>query len=173
MVALLNSLHVPDDDDQLADERAGPWLAGWLGEGGDGWGTLKSGACDDLRTVREGVRELVAAKDGRPVPSVVARATAVLRAMPMVIDLGDGPRPPRIIGAGDPGPVGRAVTAAAAVYLAVHATDEWSRVKVCAAPDCRWAFVDTSRNRSRRWCDMSDCGNRAKARTWRASKRVI
>lgn len=36
------------------------------------------------------------------------------------------------------------------------------RLKACAADDCGWVFVDRSRNRSRRWCDMSDCGNRAK-----------
>jgi predicted RNA-binding Zn ribbon-like protein len=47
----------------------------------------------------------------------------------------------------------------------------WSdldRVKLCRADDCGWLFVDASRNRSRRWCDMSDCGNRAKAQRFRA-----
>lgn len=38
------------------------------------------------------------------------------------------------------------------------------RVRECAGTDCGWIFLDTSRNRSRRWCDMEDCGNRAKAR---------
>ena len=39
------------------------------------------------------------------------------------------------------------------------------RVRVCASADrCAWLFLDTSRNGSRRWCDMSICGNRAKAR---------
>ena len=37
------------------------------------------------------------------------------------------------------------------------------RVKRCGDPSCGWLFVDTSRNNSRRWCDMQDCGNRAKA----------
>ncbi len=40
---------------------------------------------------------------------------------------------------------------------------EIKRVKRCADSECGWLFVDVSRNRSRRWCDMSDCGNRAKA----------
>jgi predicted RNA-binding Zn ribbon-like protein len=39
-----------------------------------------------------------------------------------------------------------------------------TRVNVCASDTCGWLFLDTSKNRSRRWCDMSDCGNRAKAR---------
>ena len=38
------------------------------------------------------------------------------------------------------------------------------RVRECAAPACAWLFLDQSRNGSRRWCDMSVCGNRAKAR---------
>jgi predicted RNA-binding Zn ribbon-like protein len=37
-------------------------------------------------------------------------------------------------------------------------------VRECAATNCSWLFLDTSRNHSRRWCDMKACGNRAKAR---------
>jgi hypothetical protein len=40
-------------------------------------------------------------------------------------------------------------------------------VRVCSNPLCRWLFVDRSRNGSRRWCDMSICGNRAKLRRYR------
>jgi predicted RNA-binding Zn ribbon-like protein len=42
-------------------------------------------------------------------------------------------------------------------------SDERSKVKACADSACGWLFIDVSRNRSRRWCDMQDCGNRAKA----------
>jgi predicted RNA-binding Zn ribbon-like protein len=31
---------------------------------------------------------------------------------------------------------------------------------------CGWLFVDTSKNHSRRWCDINDCGNRAKQRRY-------
>jgi predicted RNA-binding Zn ribbon-like protein len=41
---------------------------------------------------------------------------------------------------------------------------ELIRVGRCADDRCGWLFMDMSRNRSRRWCDMGDCGNRAKAR---------
>lgn len=48
-------------------------------------------------------------------------------------------------------------------------TSEWTeRIGVCAADTCQWLFLDESRNRSRRWCDMSDCGTRAKVRRFRA-----
>jgi len=36
-------------------------------------------------------------------------------------------------------------------------------VKVCRSETCRWLFLDTSKNHSRKWCDMAICGNRAKA----------
>lgn len=39
-------------------------------------------------------------------------------------------------------------------------------VRMCAADDCGWLFLDTSKNHSRRWCDMKSCGNRAKARKY-------
>ena len=37
-------------------------------------------------------------------------------------------------------------------------------VRECASYDCGWLFMDTTKNRSRRWCNMSTCGNRAKGR---------
>jgi len=52
-------------------------------------------------------------------------------------------------------------------------SDELGRVGLCAdEKGCGWLFFDTSRNRSRRWCDMRDCGNRAKARRHHKKKRV-
>jgi predicted RNA-binding Zn ribbon-like protein len=38
------------------------------------------------------------------------------------------------------------------------------RVKGCSGDNCGWLFVDMSKNGSRKWCEMRDCGNRAKAR---------
>jgi len=48
---------------------------------------------------------------------------------------------------------------------------ELSRVKKCEGYPCGWLFLDTSRNRSRRWCSMSDCGNRAKAKRFYHNKK--
>jgi putative endopeptidase len=39
-----------------------------------------------------------------------------------------------------------------------------ARVRECDGATCTWLFLDSSRNRSRRWCSMESCGNRAKAR---------
>ncbi|MDE2334530.1 MAG: CGNR zinc finger domain-containing protein [Rhodospirillales bacterium] len=53
---------------------------------------------------------------------------------------------------------------AAADLLAQGAgSGERLRLRACANPECRWLFIDASRNGSRRWCDMAACGNRAKA----------
>lgn len=44
------------------------------------------------------------------------------------------------------------------------------RVHVCGADDCSWLFFDTSKNRTRRWCDMKQCGNRDKVRRFNRRK---
>lgn len=43
-----------------------------------------------------------------------------------------------------------------------------SQLRCCASDTCRWLFVDTSKNHTRRWCDMKVCGNRMKARRFQA-----
>lgn len=79
---------------------------------------------------------------------------------PLLLTLGaDGE--PRL---GEDGPL--AQVAAAVATTCIRGT--WSRIKICPADDCRWAFYDASRNRSRSWCSMAVCGNRAKARNHRA-----
>jgi len=43
-------------------------------------------------------------------------------------------------------------------------SDKLDRIRRCSEEKCGWLFLDMSRNRSRKWCDMKDCGNRTKAR---------
>lgn len=43
-------------------------------------------------------------------------------------------------------------------------TDAAKRGRLGACAECRWLYLDTTRNRSRRWCDPADCGNRARQR---------
>ncbi|MEA2574373.1 MAG: hypothetical protein QOH93_1671 [Chloroflexia bacterium] len=54
--------------------------------------------------------------------------------------------------------------ARSAVDLLTEEGRRLERVHQCAANDCGWLFIDMSKNHSRRWCDMSNCGNQAKAR---------
>jgi predicted RNA-binding Zn ribbon-like protein len=71
-------------------------------------------------------------------------------------------------------PRGGAVEAAlgriALIVRDAMVSGEWARLKACPADDCQWAFYDRSKNRSRTWCDMQDCGNRSKVRAFRARK---
>jgi predicted RNA-binding Zn ribbon-like protein len=60
----------------------------------------------------------------------------------------------------------------AAAVMACAADGTWPRLKVCRVTDCRWAFLDTSKNRSRTWCSMRMCGNRTKTRAYRARQKL-
>ena len=51
-------------------------------------------------------------------------------------------------------------------------TADAHRLKVCSTPECGWLFLDTTKNASRRWCDMASCGNRAKAQRFYRKKRL-
>jgi predicted RNA-binding Zn ribbon-like protein len=66
----------------------------------------------------------------------------------------------------------RAWWPAATSAVALLVSEDLSRVKECATDNCSWLFLDLSRNRSRRWCSMKDCGNRAKARRHYARTRT-
>jgi predicted RNA-binding Zn ribbon-like protein len=56
--------------------------------------------------------------------------------------------------------------AAALDAVRLLTTDAVERVRECGDDQCGWLFIDTSRNRSRRWCTMEGCGNRNKARSF-------
>ena len=72
-----------------------------------------------------------------------------------------------------PGDLARDISAATvAALLRAMARPGWPRFKACRGDDCRWVFIDGSRNTSRRWCDMANCGNRAKMATFRDRHRT-
>lgn len=64
--------------------------------------------------------------------------------------------------------VWRDTKASLSEVLALHAVDlltsSEALLRVSTCGDCRWLFLDTTRNRSRRWCDPADCGNRVRQR---------
>jgi predicted RNA-binding Zn ribbon-like protein len=51
-------------------------------------------------------------------------------------------------------------------------SDQLGRLRQCGGESCGWLFLDTSRNRSRQWCDMRDCGNLAKVRRFRERQKT-
>jgi predicted RNA-binding Zn ribbon-like protein len=50
-------------------------------------------------------------------------------------------------------------------------SDQLKRVKQCPGTNCGWLFLDASKNGSRQWCDMKDCGNVAKVRRYREKRK--
>jgi predicted RNA-binding Zn ribbon-like protein len=109
-------------------------------------------------TVREGLRAL--ARDGGGRLEQLDRAAR------------GGAVEVRVTGDGELGftaAPGTGVSGALGMMLAIAAIamadGSWSRLKVCPGEHCGWAFYDASRNRSGRWCSMSVCGGRSKART--------
>jgi predicted RNA-binding Zn ribbon-like protein len=51
---------------------------------------------------------------------------------------------------------------------ALLTSERLKALRECGDPACRWLFLDTSKNHTRRWCDMKVCGNRMKARRFKA-----
>ncbi|MGW7279571.1 CGNR zinc finger domain-containing protein [Streptomyces sp. NPDC054844] len=59
----------------------------------------------------------------------------------------------------------------AADAISIISGERDGRLALCASPTCRAAFFDTSRSRTRRWCDMNTCGNREKKARFNANQR--
>ncbi|HEX4811805.1 MAG TPA: CGNR zinc finger domain-containing protein [Nonomuraea sp.] len=143
------------DVESGADELTSPAeLALWLRERGLVGPSDRAGD-DELQAahaLREGLR------------TALRRRRADLPALALEVRIGtDGS--PELAPARNGVPGGLARIAAAAVGAA------WDRLKVCAEGSCQWAFIDSSKNRSRSWCSMRVCGNRTKTRAYRARKR--
>jgi len=54
---------------------------------------------------------------------------------------------------------------------ALLTSSDLARLGQCGGENCGWLFLDTSRNHRRQWCDMRDCGNRAKVQRFRQKQR--
>lgn len=50
------------------------------------------------------------------------------------------------------------------IILESQKNKTWDRMKCCALPSCGWAFYDSTRSRTKRWCSMKTCGSRHKSR---------
>lgn len=120
---------------------------------------------EETKRVREALRDLLAAQNEVPVDiskagaeldDAICRAKLALRFADGVMRLEPG------VG-GVRGAVGRIL----AEVSEAMGDGTFSRLKACRAADCRWAYLDTAKNRSRAWCSMQSCGNRAKVHAYR------
>lgn len=139
VVDFLNSLDVEFVTDELATLTG---LDDWAAERG-----LVAGDLEQVRELRDALRTIASGGDAE-LPGLPVRIGVSARSVTL-----------------EPETVAEAVLANA-VTLAIQG--RLRRVKLCFAHDCAWAFYDRSRNGSRTWCEMGVCGNRAKARTYRA-----
>lgn len=143
----------------------------------DGW-LVRAGVVDrspaadtrDLTAALE-LREalyalLVAATDGRPLPpDALGVANRVAERPPVVSRLDASGTLTRT------GDTTAALSTIARSALDLVGGDDLARVRWCADDTCTHPFLDHSRAGRRRWCGMSGCGDRAKARAYRARQR--
>jgi predicted RNA-binding Zn ribbon-like protein len=113
--------------------------------------------------VREGLRGLAAGNNDAS-PEAAATSLAVVNraaagARVEVLLEPDGPR----FAATGPG-LDRALGVVLAITGTAMLEGAWQRLKTCPGHDCGWVFYDHSRNQTGRWCSMSVCGGRAKAK---------
>ncbi|MFN2587079.1 MAG: CGNR zinc finger domain-containing protein [Actinomycetota bacterium] len=162
-VNLVNSLgsvsgyeHVrtPDDARALLDAQ-----------GLEGYGPVEEPDLEALRALRAPLRAIFEAPDEKEAARRINELLARSGAAPQMTDH-DGRW--HLHFAADDAPLADRVAAAAAMGLAtVIVRWGWERLGVCNADDCADVFVDTSRNRSRRYCDPQ-CSTRVNVAAFRA-----
>lgn len=162
--AFVNSVDLQDGPEEFTDPNT---LKAWLVARGllDRSTELDESDLRHAIALREAMRGLIGAGSGLPVyPVDLATLNGAAAASGLRLRFGPDGRP-RLEPAsgGHAGAMGRLV---AALYAGMQ-DPNWSRLKLCGSPTCRWAYYDASRNHSSRWCTMSSCGNREKGRRFR------
>jgi predicted RNA-binding Zn ribbon-like protein len=174
--AFVNTRDVEEGTDQISSPSA---LDAWLrnaeltGPTASQSGPAELALAVELREALRGVlrshvthgpaaSRTAAARSDTPVPA--ARLAEISSAMQARISAeADGSV--RVV----PGDSGSQAALAVLLLIAAdaHTLGTWTRLKVCSADDCQWAFYDRSPTRNGCWCSMQICGSRAKSRAYR------
>ena len=168
--AFVNTLDLMPRSEELKDPNT---LRAWLVANGLMEAAEPADAADlkHAVAVREAMRGLIGANSGlRVYPVDLATLTKAAGESRLRMRFGPDGKPrlePEVAGA--VGAIGRLV---AALYSAMQ-DEGWERLKLCSSDPCRWAFYDRSKNHSSRWCKMSSCGNREKARRFREAHKHV
>jgi len=158
-------------EDRLANPN---WLKGFLRRWGGASQAVSPGrAAEALRELRSLLRSIVdAAVAGRPIPAKERDLlNSYLAGSPVVRHLKKAKKSYEL----QLLPVARdldfILSNIALSFAGVLADGDPARIKTCENSDCHWVFYDNSRNRSRRWCEGSGCGNLMKVRRFRQRQR--
>jgi predicted RNA-binding Zn ribbon-like protein len=152
------------DDDLLTtpDDLSRWFLAAGLS---DGPVAITPRALESARRLREELRPALTASDA---PAVASIAERWLETAPGHLCVEPGTLTPRFT----PAARSSGCLLVPAVLDALDIVRETpGRVRECAAERCPVLYLDTSRNRSRRWCSMEVCGARAKAAAYYRRRR--
>jgi predicted RNA-binding Zn ribbon-like protein len=167
--AFVNTVDLQEGPELLKDPNT---LKAWL---------VAKGLLDDAQPVdetdlkhaialREAMRAVIGANSGLTVyPVETATLNEAAGASRLRMRFGTDGKPrlePDVAGA--VGAMGRLL---ATLYMAMQ-DEDWTRLKLCTSSPCRWAFFDRSKNHSSRWCSMTSCGNREKARRFRTQHKA-
>ena len=167
----VNTLDREEEKDEVGTPAT---LASWLVDRGllpAAESELSEGDHARAIELREALRRMALANNGEA-PSPGATATVERHAGEARLEArfpADGGWRLEPGAGGIAGSLGRLI----AIMVEAMADGTWSRVKACSAGSCQWLFYDTSKNRSGHWCSMRVCGNRAKARQFRARRRAV
>jgi predicted RNA-binding Zn ribbon-like protein len=166
LVEFVNTRDLDDGTDSIAEPAA---LERWIDDhAGVEAGALDSDSHRGLRALRESLRALMRGNNGGEAGDGELRALreAAERSRFRTRLDGEGRLGIDPAGAGPEAFEARLLLA----LERIQSFGSWSRLKACTAEECQWAFYDTSRNRSRTWCSMEECGNREKTRRYRRRK---
>lgn len=169
-LAFVNTLDVEDALDAFGSAKAlGAWLAQRGLVGSDARVTRRELAL--AIEVRDALRRTFLAHSGMPLSSDELEAVnRVLARLPLDVQI-DATGAPRVEPRGEG--VAAVLGQVACDMTRARTLGTWDRLKLCPAEDCLWAFFDSSKNRSRRWCSMDVCGNRTKTREYRRRRAAI
>lgn len=166
LVDFVNTRDVEEGTDAIAEPaQLGEWIADHTGEVPP---KLDPTDVQRLHDLRESLRGLMHANNGGEVDEAVlgpVREAAERSRFRLSFDAEGGLEltPARADLTGF-----EASLLLAVEHLQCH--DAWPRLKACIDEGCQWAFYDATRNRSRTWCSMEECGNREKTRRYRTRK---
>ena len=168
LVEFLNTVDIENGTDELAESSS---FARWLGATKLIHRRTLASARElrAARTLRDGLRAVAASNSGQSSDrQALDAAGRVLDALPIHLQVVTSGSPLAAAGEG----VAVALATIGVAYVSAVERDRLARIKLCAAPNCRWAYWDSSKNASRRWCAMGVCGARSKMRDYRMRKSI-